>query len=96
MKRLVLLGFLALPAAGSPIAVVAVPFDPAHADIAALRSALDSGRISSEELLRYYLRRIERFDKRGPRINALIALNPRALEQARNADAHPPPAGTRS
>ncbi len=96
MKRLLLLGLLALPAAGSPIAAVAAPFDPAHADIAALRSALDSGRISSEELLRYYLGRIERFDKQGPRINALIALNPRALEQARNADAHPPPAGTRS
>jgi amidase len=96
MKRLLLLGLLALPGTGARIAAGAAPFDPAKADIAALRSALDSGRISSEELLRYYLRRIERFDKQGPRINALITLNPQALEQARNADAHPPPVGSRN
>ena len=96
MKRLLLLGLIALPGTSSPIAAVAASFDPAYADIVALHSALDSGRISSEELLRYYLRRIERFDKQGPRINALITLNPRALEQARNADAHAPPAGTRN
>ena len=95
MKRLLMLGLIALPGTGSPIAAVAASFDPAYADIAALRSALDAHRITSEELVRYYLRRIELFDKQGPRINALITLNPRALEQARNADAHAPPAGTR-
>jgi amidase len=62
------------------------PFDPAHADIGALRAALDSGRLSSEQLVGYYLRRIERYDKAGPRINALITMNPRALEQARQLD----------
>ncbi|HEY3851081.1 MAG TPA: amidase family protein [Steroidobacteraceae bacterium] len=96
MKRLLLLGLLALPGTGSPMAAGAAPFDPAYADIAALRCALDSRRITSEQLLRYYLGRIERFDKQGPRINALITLNPHALEQARNADAHPLPAGTRN
>jgi amidase len=62
-------------------------FNPANAGIAQLRAALDSGRVSSEELVRYYLDRIRRFDKSGPRINALISLNPRALEQARRLDA---------
>src|SRR3981081_370746 len=62
-------------------------FDPAYAPIEQMRSALDSGQISSEQLVRYYLGRIERFDKRGPRINALISLNTKALEQARRLDA---------
>jgi amidase len=61
-------------------------FDPAYADIPALRAALDEHRITSEELVRYYLDRIDRLDKRGPRINALITVNPNALEDARRAD----------
>ena len=60
---------------------------PANASIEQLRLALDSGRLSSEQLVRYYLDRIERFDKRGPHINALISLNQKVLEQARRLDA---------
>ena len=63
-------------------------FNPANATIEQLHAALDSHRISSEQLVRYYLRRIERFDKQGPGINALITLNPNALEEARRSDAN--------
>jgi amidase len=62
-------------------------FNPANATIEQLRRALDAGEVNSEQLVRYYLDRIERFDKRGPRINALISLNANALEQARRLDA---------
>ncbi|HZE44616.1 MAG TPA: amidase family protein [Steroidobacteraceae bacterium] len=62
-------------------------FDPAGATIPQLRAALDSGAISDIQLVRYYLDRIKRFDKSGPRINALINLNVDALEQARRIDA---------
>src|SRR5258707_10803149 len=62
-------------------------FNPAHSTIERLRSALDSGRTSSEQLVRYYLDRIRRLDKNGPHINALISLNTKALEQARRLDA---------
>lgn len=62
-------------------------FNPANASIEQLRFALDSHRVSSEQLVRYYLSRIERFDKNGPHINALISLNPKALKQARKLDA---------
>jgi amidase len=62
-------------------------FNPAYATIEQLRFALDSGQISSEALVRYYLDRIERLDKQGPHVNALISLNPKALEQARTLDA---------
>src|SRR6266851_4469840 len=62
-------------------------FNPAYSTIEQLRFALDSGQISSEQLVRYYMGRIERFDKKGPHINALISLNTKALEQARQLDA---------
>jgi amidase len=96
MKRLLMLGLIALSGTATPAQAASAPFDPAYADISALRSALDSGRVTSEALLRFYLGRIARFDKQGPRINALITLNPRALEQARNADAHAPPVRARN
>ena len=79
----VLLGTLG---AGAHQARASGGFDPAGATIGQLRAALDSGAISDVQLVRYYLNRIERFDKRGPRINALISLNAHALEQARHND----------
>jgi amidase len=62
-------------------------FDPANATLPQLRAALDSHAITSAQLVRFYLARIERFDKAGEHINAILTLNPRALEQARQHDA---------
>jgi amidase len=62
-------------------------FDPANASIERLRAALDAGDVTSADLVRYYSQRIARLDKQGPAINALISLNPQALEQAMRADA---------
>src|SRR6185503_7163723 len=42
---------------------------------------------TSVELVRFYLRRIEAFDQAGPRLNAVIALNPRAEAVAAALDA---------
>jgi amidase len=60
---------------------------PKNASIDQLHAALMSGRLSSEQLVRYYLDRIARFDRAGPRINAMISVNPSALEEARRVDA---------
>jgi amidase len=79
----ILLGTLG---AGGQPALASDAFDPAGATIAQLRAALDSGAISDVQLVRYYLDRIERFDKAGPRINALISLNANAVKQARRID----------
>ncbi|HEV7612376.1 MAG TPA: amidase family protein [Steroidobacteraceae bacterium] len=61
-------------------------FNPGNATIAQLRLALDAGKVNSEQLVLYYRARIERFDKKGPRINALISLNTKALDEARKLD----------
>jgi amidase len=76
-----------LCAIGLNAAVAEETFDPASATIEQLHAALDSRRISAAQLVQYYLNRIQRFDKAGPRINALITLNPNALEEARRSDA---------
>jgi amidase len=57
------------------------------ATIADLRSALESGEITSVGLVEAYLDRIEKFDCNGPRLNALSVLNPDAMTEAGESDA---------
>jgi len=49
-------------------------------------SALEQGDISSEELVTRYLERIENIDRNGPKLQAVLALNPDVLKQARALD----------
>jgi len=49
-------------------------------------AALESGKISSEELVSLYIQRIENIDKNGPKLHAVLALNPDALAQAKALD----------
>jgi amidase len=51
-----------------------------------INKAFDSGALTSEKLVGLYLKRIEAYDKNGPKINAVITLNARALETARALD----------
>ena len=60
--------------------------DLTDATIADLDAAFSKGTLTSEKLVKMYLKRIEAYDKKGPGINAVITLNPKALEQARALD----------
>jgi amidase len=57
------------------------------ASIADLEQAFATGKLSSEQVVKAYLKRIEAYDKHGPNINAVITLNPNALKTARALDA---------
>jgi amidase len=57
------------------------------ATVADLRTLLDSGRLTSEDLTRAYLDRIDALNSKGPSLNAVRAINPDALNEARAADA---------
>src|SRR5579862_8148533 len=50
------------------------------------QSEMDSGKLTSAELTRYYLNRINTMDQSGPGVNSVIESNPDALAMARNAD----------
>ncbi len=62
-------------------------YDVEERSIAQLQTDLTSGAVTSEGLVEAYLARIAAIDDTGPTLNSVIALNPRALEQARALDA---------
>lgn len=63
-----------------------VAVDFAEHDISTLQGLMHSGELTSVDLVTYYLQRIESVDRAGPELNAIIELNPDALEIARALD----------
>jgi amidase len=61
-------------------------FEVAEASIAGEQKAMAEGRTTSKALVQAYLDRIQAFDHAGPRLNALITLNPHALGDAEALD----------
>jgi amidase len=55
--------------------------------IAQLQQEMNGGQLTSERLTRYYIDRIFALDQNGPGVNAVIELNPDAIELAEKADA---------
>jgi len=52
-----------------------------------IHAALQSRRITCRQLVNLYLKRIEAYDKEGPRLNAVQTINSRALQEADRLDA---------
>lgn len=69
----------------SPIAQKTVDLDAVT--IADLNAAMSKGTVTSERLTQMFLERIEAFDRQGPALRSVIAVNPKALETARALDA---------
>ncbi len=61
--------------------------DIVEADIATLSGRMRRGELSSVQLTQAYLDRIAAIDDAGPRLNAVIELNPEALTEAAARDA---------
>ncbi len=61
-------------------------FDVLETTIADVHAAYESGNLTARNLVEMYFDRIAAFDKNGPEINALISLNPRALDEADRLD----------
>jgi amidase len=51
-----------------------------------IHSAYKSGQLTARQLVQTYLDRIDAYNKQGPAINAIITLNPNALEEADRLD----------
>jgi amidase len=62
-------------------------FNLLEATIDDIHGAYRSGTLTCRELVQAYLDRIEKFDKHGPVINALITVNSEALREAERLDA---------
>jgi amidase len=61
-------------------------FNVVEASIGRLRAALEAGEVTSEELVRLYLERIEKYDSTGICLNALVVMNPEAMAEAKASD----------
>ncbi|MFN7981940.1 MAG: amidase family protein [Vicinamibacterales bacterium] len=70
-----------------PPAAPASTFDVTDKSIVDLLAAQRIGTVSSRDLVEKYLARIRAYDQDGPKLNAIIALNPHALADADALDA---------
>jgi amidase len=69
-------------------AALAAPAEPsADLSLGDIAAAFTDGRLTSRQLTEMYLARIDRLDRRGPMLGAVIELNARALEMAAELDA---------
>ena len=75
----------ALLSTAAPVSAKQVEFD--QATIADLNAAFAAGTLTAEKLVELCLARIKAFDREGPKLHAVMALNPKALEEARALDA---------
>lgn len=64
-----------------------IRIEPMELTVQDFHKALKRGDLTVKELVLYYIQRIETLDRNGPRINAVIAINPNALEEAEALDA---------
>jgi amidase len=62
-------------------------YDVLEKTVAALGADMAAGRITSEALVDLYLQRIETIDHSGPTLRSVLAVNPRARDDARALDA---------
>lgn len=74
-------------AAGAATRVTArASIDLLAATVAEIQSAVDAGDLTSERLVQRSLDRIAAYDRRGPQLRAVAAVNPAALDDARRLD----------
>src|SRR5208283_5144002 len=64
------------------------PFPLDEATISDVHAAYKSGALTSVRLVEAYLERIRACDQAGPKLNVVIFLNPRALDEAAALDEH--------
>jgi amidase len=79
-----------------PMAGLDTPLEVLEATIPELQAAMDQSRLTAAWLTRYFLERIEAFDRNGPRLNAVLEVNPEALEIAEALDRERLSTGRRS
>lgn len=64
----------------------AAPFSVVEATIAGVHSAFTSKTLTCHRLVQMYLDRIDAYDKKGPGLNSIVVVNPKALAIADSLD----------
>ena len=87
-------GAVALLGAGS-LLPAATPAVLEEATLAGMQARMKAGQLTAAKLTRQYLGRIHALDRKGPKLNAIIEVNPDALAQAEALDAERRQGGAR-
>lgn len=61
-------------------------FNLTSATIREVDAASDAGALNAEKLTRLFLNRIDAYEKAGPKLHAIITLNPKVIDEARALD----------
>lgn len=61
-------------------------FEVVEKTILELQEAMQAGTVTAAQLVDAYLARIDAYDRKGPRLNSIIAINPKAREEAAALD----------
>lgn len=61
-------------------------FQPLEKSIMELQKAMEENEITSLELTEFYLDRIEKYDKKGPKLNSIVTINKQAINDAIKLD----------
>jgi amidase len=77
-------------------AIGAKTIDLDSATIADIDAAFEAGTLTAESLVQLCLARIRNYDRDGPSLHAVMILNPKAIETARELDAERKAKGPRS
>ena len=75
------------PTPAPPANAIDANFSVTEQSIFGLQNAMQAGRTTSRRLVELYLERIAKYDQAGPKLNAFIALNSKALDEASALDA---------
>ena len=86
MRRSAISVAATLSLVGSLAAGQQAPFQIEEATIAGVHAEMRAGRLTCRALVAHYLKRIDAYDKRGPAINAIVVVNPNALQDADEMD----------
>jgi Asp-tRNA(Asn)/Glu-tRNA(Gln) amidotransferase A subunit family amidase len=68
------------------VAILLQLFRVEELTIAGIHSGLEAGRFTCRELTQSYLDRIAAYDEKGPALNAIVLVNPKALDRADELD----------
>ena len=79
--------FAVVLALAGGVAHAGEPYSVVEKSVAELQADMAAGRVTSQQLVRAYIARIEAIDRSGPTLRSVIALNPQAMEDARHLDA---------
>jgi Asp-tRNA(Asn)/Glu-tRNA(Gln) amidotransferase A subunit family amidase len=89
MRKGLALALLLFPSAFAAVSVQTQSrsFRLEEATVADIHAAFRAGRLTARQLVQMYLDRIDAIDKTGPKLNSIISINSKALEEADRLDA---------